>query len=274
MLSYQHSYHAGNFADVVKHLVLTNLIVYLNRKEKPFFYYESHAGRGIYDLHDSAAQKTQEAESGICLLWKNRSLLPSVFNEYINVVDGYNPDGKLRFYPGSPALAIKLTRPTDRLYLNELHPQEFKHLANLPKSGRRVFCNQTDGLTQLKSVIPPQERRGLIFIDPAYEVKEEYSIIIQTINLALQRFSTGVYGIWYPIINGPWHKKLVENLSKLNNNYLQAEFYISSPTTQGMYGCGVWIINPPYLLETELREGFGVLKNIFNPEESFFYLDK
>lgn len=269
MLSYQHSYHAGNFADVVKHLVLSNLIVYLTHKEKPFFYYESHAGRGIYDLHEYEAQKTRESESGICLLWKNISILPPVFNEYIDVIKNYNSHGDLRYYPGSPALAMQLSRSIDRLYLNELHPQEFQHLNNLPKSGRRVFYHQTDGLAQLLRVIPPKERRGLIFIDPSYEIKEEYTVILQTIKNALKLFATGVYGIWYPIINGPWHKKLIDGLRDLNKNYLQSEFYMSAPTLHGMYGCGVWIINPPYLLEANLQEGFEALKRVFNTDIPF-----
>lgn len=273
MLSYQHSYHAGNFADVIKHLILTNILVYLSRKDKPFFYYESHAGRGIYDLASDAAQKTRESDLGVGLLWKNISILPEVFNDYVALIKSYNSETELRYYPGSPALAIKLTRAIDRLYFNELHPQEYMHLNNLPKFGRRVFYNQGDGLIQLPRLLPPQERRGLIFFDPAYELKTEYSAVVQTLSIAQKKFANGVFALWYPVINGPWHARLIANLRNINKNYLQVEFYISDPKPQGMYGCGVWIINPPYILESGLTEAFEVLQGIYN-SDNCLYFDK
>lgn len=268
MLSYQHSYHAGCFADVVKHIVLTNILEYMLKKDNPFFYFESHAGRGQYDLTDKHAQKTGEAQDGIEKIWCIRSTLPDVFASYIDIIRQINPDKTLRYYPGSPALAIDMLRKIDRAYLCELHPAEFEHLKELKKSGKKVFCSNSNGLEQLIAQLPPHEKRGLIFIDPSYELKDEYKTLPKIIKSAYQKFSTGVYCIWYPIIDNMLHENLTKGLSSIpTNNYLKVEYTFKDTPQFGMKGCGLWIINPPFTLAGSLKsanhifESFLKLKN-------------
>lgn len=263
MLSYQHSYHAGCFADVIKHIVLTNILEYMLKKDNPFFYFESHAGRGTYDITDKHAQKTGEAREGIEKIWNAQSKLPEVFKSYIEIIQKINPDQKLRFYPGSPEIAIHMLRTYDRAYLCELHPTEFAHLKKLKKSGKKIFCSNSNGLEQLIAQIPPLEKRGLIFIDPSYEIKDEYKTLPRIIKSAYQRFSTGVYCIWYPIIDNKLHEQLTKGLSTIPaNNHLKIEYIFKDLPQFGMKGCGLWILNPPFTLEDSLKS----TNNIFESE--------
>lgn len=271
MLSYQHGYHAGNFADVVKHVALTRLCNYLIIKDKPLYYLETHSGRGQYDLHDPQALKTREAKQGIELLWKQREQLPEVFSLYIDVISQLNPDKTLRYYPGSPALAIKLLRPQDRLFLCELHPKEFDYLQTVPHFGKRVFCSKTDGLASLRA-LPPPEKRGLIFIDPSYEIKTDYREIPELIKTAYSRFATGVYCVWYPLVDKKLHEQLLRGLNNVGaSNRLRAEFYMGQG--EGMNGCGLWVINPPYVLASELKVALKELCTLFNPGISSYLIE-
>ena len=274
MLSYQHGYHAGNFADVIKHLSLTRLIAYLKLKDKPLFYLETHAGAGSYDLHDSQALKTGEARQGIELIWTHRAHLPTVFALYLQQIEHLNQDEVLRYYPGSPALAIGLMRSCDKLVLSELHPREFERLKQLPKHGLDVRYCHNDGLDNLKKILPPTLRRGLIFIDPSYELKSEYEYIAAAVKIACSRFATGVYCIWYPILDRKLHSILLRALGdiKIFNN-LRIEFYYKNIQNIGMNGCGLWIINQPYTLKAELNIALDALVKIFNPGISSYLLD-
>lgn len=266
MLSYQHGYHAGNFADVVKHFTLTRLLHYLTLKEKPIFYLETHAGKGCYDLEHEQALKTSEASQGIKAIWNNRSQWPDLFQPYIKSIQGVNHLDTLRYYPGSPLLAMRLLRSQDRMIACELHPQEFTALTTLKKIPHqpKVHFRQVDGILELASRLPPPERRGLIFIDPSYEIKSEYESIAKAVSMAYQRFSTGVYCIWYPIIHSNRHLTLVSHLTKMKlKTSLRIEFNLNE-STLGMTGCGLWIINPPYILEKELQFGLNVLKELMN----------
>jgi 23S rRNA (adenine2030-N6)-methyltransferase len=274
MLSYQHGYHAGCFADVVKHVTLTRLLHYLTQKEKPLLYLETHSGRGRYDLQDAQALKTGEARFGIEPLWAKRDELPPIFLPYLQAIHQLNPDGALRYYPGSPDFAIHALRPYDRLNLCELHPTEFDHLSQLPHPGRRVFFNNQDGFDALKSALPPIERRGLIFIDPSYEVKTEYRWVIQALEAAYRRFATGVYCLWYPFIDKRVHEQLIRGLSSMGvKSYLQVEFYLTSTAPVGMSGCGLWIINPPYSLADELTIALQALCRVLNPGKSSYVVE-
>ncbi|HAU2042173.1 TPA: 23S rRNA (adenine(2030)-N(6))-methyltransferase RlmJ, partial [Legionella pneumophila] len=199
MLSYQHGYHAGNFADVIKHITLTRLLVYLTHKDKPLFYLETHSGRGIYDLKDKQSLKTEEYKEGINPVWLNRENLPSLFLEYISVIKQINLSATLRYYPGSPYFAISQLRSQDRLYLCELHPTEHNALLKLPHLNKKAHVSHTDGVSMLKALLPPPEKRGVIFVDPSYERKEEYKEIPTAIKNAYSKFSTGVYCVWYPV---------------------------------------------------------------------------
>ncbi|KTD82383.1 23S rRNA (adenine(2030)-N(6))-methyltransferase RlmJ [Legionella waltersii] len=274
MLSYQHGYHAGNFADVVKHIGLTRLISYLIQKEKPLFYLETHSGKGLYDLYDRQAQKTGEYKEGIQLIWPDRNKLDTVFENYFKCVAQVNHGNALRSYPGSPYFAIHLLRHEDRLYFCELHPKEFDALSKLSQGNKRVHYSNTDGLDALKSLLPPQEKRGLIFIDPAYEQKEEYKEIPEILEKAYKRFSTGVFCIWYPVVNKAWTNQLLRGLHSIKaKNCLRIEFNLGSMTHEGMTGCGLWVINPPYTFALEMKTALTQLKSYFNPVDSYYTID-
>lgn len=265
MLSYQHGYHAGCFADVVKHFTQTCLINYMTKKDKPLFYLETHAGRGLYDLNDLQSRKTREYEQGIALVWQERKRAPTCFSPYFHILDELNEDGQLRYYPGSPYIAIHLLRPKDRLTLSELHPREFEHLQQLHRAGRRVFFSNEDGMARLTADLPPLERRGLIFIDPSFEVKTEYQQIPKILGGALKRFAEGVFCLWYPIVNPALHQQLTKGLQTVApGNNLNLEF-INADAQGGMQGCGLWIANPPYVLKAELEHGLSFLSSVLSP---------
>ncbi|HEX7718286.1 MAG TPA: 23S rRNA (adenine(2030)-N(6))-methyltransferase RlmJ, partial [Woeseiaceae bacterium] len=198
MLSYRHAYHAGNFADVMKHTVLVQLLQYLTRKTTPLCYIETHAGAGAYDLQSAYAAKTGEYQDGIGLFWNDASL-PGAMQTYLDLVRTANPNGKLRRYPGSPLIAQRLLRAQDRLELYELHSSDFALLEHEFRDARRVRCYQADGLLTAIAMVPPLEKRGLVFIDPSYEVKDEYQRVVETLQRMHRRFATGVYALWYPV---------------------------------------------------------------------------
>jgi 23S rRNA (adenine2030-N6)-methyltransferase len=274
MLSYQHGYHAGNFADVVKHLVLTHLLGYMTSKEKPMFYLETHGGKGLYDLHDKQALKTSEASQGIALLWAQRKQLPSVFSPYIQQIAQLNSDGILRYYPGSPALALHALRKQDRSVFCELHPGEFESLQQLPRLGKRATFSNSNGIDSLKATLPPTERRGLVFLDPSYEIKTEYRQVPEALKAAYNRFETGVYCLWYPLVDNKLHTQLLRGLESIGaRSTLRIEFLLTGANKAGMTGCGLWIINPPYVLQDELKPALDVLRKLFNPGVSFYLIE-
>ena len=274
MLSYQHGYHAGNFADVVKHFTLTRLLNYMIGKEKPLFYLETHSGRGIYDLKDKKAMKTREALQGVEILFNQKQKLPDLFNLYLKEIAALNADDKLRYYPGSPSIAISSLRQQDRLFFAELHPREFEHLKDLKRKSKHTTFSNINGLELLKSMLPPPERRGLIFIDPSFEIKSEYKDLPVLIKTAYDRFPTGVYCLWYPIVANNLYLQLRRGLDKISpNNKLLIEFYLNDPAVAGMTGCGLYIINPPYLLKNEVKLGLDALVEIFNPSSSSFLIE-
>ena len=274
MLSYQHGYHAGNFADVVKHIVLTRLLGYMTSKEKPMFYLETHAGKGLYDLHDKQALKTGEASQGIELLWAQRKQLPPVFSPYIQQIEQLNSDSILRYYPGSPALALHTLRKQDRAVFCELHPGEFESLQQLPRLGKRASYSNNNGLDSLKASLPPTERRGLVFLDPSYEIKTEYRQVPEALKAAYNRFETGVYCLWYPLVDNKLHTQLLRGLESIGaKSTLRIEFLLTGANKAGMTGCGLWIINPPYVLQDELKPALDVLRKLFNPGVSFYLME-
>lgn len=178
MLSYRHAYHAGSHADVLKHCVVLELLSYFNRKDKPWHYIDTHAGGGCYALESERAGKTAEHEEGIARIW-GRTDLPAPLAAYREAVAQFNPHGRLVFYPGSPALAMTMARPQDRLRLFELHPADFEALERtFAGETERVQCRKADGFTGLKSLLPPLSRRALVLIDPSYEIKDDYRKVV------------------------------------------------------------------------------------------------
>lgn len=250
MLSYQHTYHAGCFADVVKHIVLTRLLNYLTQKDKPLFYMETHAGRGMYDLESDHSKKTGERVLGIDLFWQTTK--SALCKPYEDIIRQVNPDNICKFYPGSPYFAQQQLRPIDRIVLCERHPQEFTYLQEQFYKDRRITCIEGDGIHQLKALLPPKEKRGLIFIDPAFEVKTEYKDIPEAVKLAYKRFP-GTYCLWYPIIDNKLHKQWTTRLASIPAPHLRIEFKHKRQNLPGMNACGVWIIRPPYTLPQELK---------------------
>jgi 23S rRNA (adenine2030-N6)-methyltransferase len=266
MLSYQHGYHAGNFADVMKHITLVHIMDYLTTKEKPLFYLETHAGRGLYDLKSQQAQKTKEFEAGIAQLWAQKATLPKEFQGYLDAIKAQNDPNQLRFYPGSPNIAIQRLRAIDRLILCEKHPKEFDALTHAEGTHPRLECRHTDGIESLKSLLPPIERRGLIFVDPSYEEKTEYKSIPRALGAAYKKFSTGVYCIWYPILNSTYHDWILNALTAIGApSILSIEWHVHPKTTEGMKGTGMFIINPPFTLAATMKTVLTTLTKIMAP---------
>lgn len=269
MLGYQHAYHAGAIADVIKHLALTRIINYMIIKDKPLLYLETHAGRGLYDLRDAKANKTAEYRQGISLLWAEREQVPEVFTPYMSALKKLNNTDSLTLYPGSPWLAINGLRTTDRIICCELHTTEFDYLTRLSTAGKRVFFSNEDGNNTLASRLPPLERRGLIFIDPSFEIKTDYKLIPSLLKSAYSRFSTGTYCLWYPLINHYLHEQLLRGLDGVAaEQVLRIEFYWTAEQKAGMTGCGLWIINPPYTLAADMKIALDYLATLFNPGKS------
>lgn len=274
MLSYQHGYHAGNMADVLKHAVLSRVLDYMVQKDKPLFYLETHAGRGRYDLHDKYALKTGEANEGIHCLWNAKEARPSLLEPYFQCLHDLNPSGDLRYYPGSPWIAMHALRQMDRLFFCERHPREFECLQALPHQGKRVHASHCDGLEQLSVLLPPPERRGLVFIDPSFEVKTDYRHIPVHLKKAYRRFPTGVFVLWYPLIENRFNEQLQKGLAAIGaEKKLRIEFHLNAPDNRGMQGSGLWIINPPHRLASELKPVCQLLSRLFNPNQSSFFLE-
>ncbi len=269
MLSYRHSFHAGNFADVLKHTVQTLIIQYLKEKPKPFVYYDTHAGAGRYDLTTEISQKIAEYRQGIKKIWQQEDL-PELLTPYIQIIKELNPDNQLKFYPGSPLIADSLMHRNNRLELSELHPTDFMWLKQEFKDTKNINIKQTDGYKHLISKLPPIQRRALILIDPPYELKTEYDDVIENIKLAYRKFATGIYAIWYPIVS----RQQVEDFclqfkSSGIKNILRIELCIKPDSEEyGMTGTGMIIINPPWKLAQQMKETLPWLLNHLKQKDS------
>ncbi len=257
MLSYRHAFHAGNHADVLKHLVLVQLVDYLKQKDKPFWVIDTHAGAGLYALDAGHATKLAEHEGGISRLWPRHDLPPAVA-AYVDCVRPLNPDGRLTAYPGSPWIAWQLLRNEDRLRLFELHSTDIRTLAdNFREAGRQVAVTHGDGLAGLKALLPPPPRRALVLIDPSYEVAADYRGVTKTLEDAMKRFPTGTYAVWYPILAKPEARALPEKLKALGaKSWLNVTLTVRKqpPGVFGMPGSGMFVINPPWTLARTLGE--------------------
>ena len=271
MLSYRHAFHAGNHADVLKHVVQIQLLQYMNQKDTPYTYIDTHAGAGVYALDGGYAQKNAEFESGISRLWERKDLPPALA-DYVQLVKSLNPSGKMRYYPGSPYCADKTMREADRLRLFELHPSDARILdENFRKleahaaeqghrpttRGKRIIVMRGDGFHALKSLLPPPSRRGLVLIDPPYEDKGDYKRVKETLADALTRFATGTYAVWYPVLNRMEARQMPDKLKRLpSNGWLDVSLSVSAPSPDGfgLRSSGMFIFNPPWTLEPMLRE--------------------
>ncbi len=234
MLSYRHAFHAGNHADVLKHAVIVQLLHHLGQKDKSYWFIDTHAGAGVYSLTEGYATKTAEFETGIARLWE-RGDLPPMLADYVNEVRALNPDGALRFYPGSPYLAWRLLREQDRIRLFELHTTEIVVLRhNFRDAGRRAMIYEGDGFDGVKALLPPPPRRALMLVDPSYEDKRDYPRTLNCIEESLKRFATGTYAIWYPQVTRLESQRFADQLKRLQpKNWLHVTLTVSTHPTDG-----------------------------------------
>lgn len=262
MLSYRHGFHAGNHGDVLKHIVLVQLMRYLGQKDKPLWFVDTHAGAAAYALDEGFATKKQEYESGISRLWGLRAP-PQAIAEYLAEVRALNPDGALRRYPGSPQLALRVLRTQDRLRLFELHSTESRLLRQYFHGQHpRVMVQAGDGFAGLRAVLPPPSRRALVLIDPSYEDKGDYRQTLAAARDALQRFREGVYAIWYPQVQRRESRELPAKLRQLQaRDWLHVSLTVKKPQADGfgLHGSGVFVFNPPWVLPDALRAAMPTL---------------
>ena len=255
-MNYRHAYHAGNHADVLKHAVLARLIEYLAQKDKPFAVLDAHAGIGAYDLLGPEASKTDEWRGGVGLMAQPfSSQVEAVLAAYRRAMAALNPNSELRYYPGSPDIILQGLRAGDRLIANELHPQDAETLALNYVGERRLQVSVADALQAVKAQLPFRERRGLVLIDPPYEVDDEKQRVVRMLAQGVARFATGIFVIWYPVTTERFVSDFTDAISTLRiGNILRAELRIKNThEASGLSGSGLLIFNPPFTLEQELQ---------------------
>ncbi|MET4877428.1 23S rRNA (adenine(2030)-N(6))-methyltransferase RlmJ [Morganella morganii] len=267
MLSYRHSFHAGNHADVLKHTVQSLIIESLKEKDKPFLYLDTHAGAGRYQLSGEHAERTGEYLEGIARIWAQESV-PEELKTYLEAVSALNPRGDLRFYPGSPLIAAHLLRDHDKLNISELHPSDFPLLRNEFSRDDRARVVREDGYQQLKSQLPPLSRRGFVLIDPPYELKSDYQAVVKGIQEGHRRFATGTYAVWYPVVLRQQIKRMVKDFQATGiRKILQIELAVRPDSDQrGMTASGMIVINPPWKLESQMKSVLPWLHKVLVPE--------
>ncbi len=255
MLSYRHIYHAGNHADILKHLVVSQICRHLIKKEAPFFYLDTHAGIGLYELNSNQAQLNQEFNTGIGLLM-DKTDLPAPLEYFVDIVRELNPNGKLDFYPGSPKVVDYYLRQKDKMHLCELHPNDFPLLASVFPKKRVANVVKEDGFGAVKSMLPPPQKRGFVLMDPPYEVKKDYQTVVKALELGCKRFPQGTYAIWYPVLNRRQADNLLDAVAatKIRNTLLLELNIRDTEKQRGMAGSGMIIVNPPWTLEKEAQE--------------------
>lgn len=263
-MNYRHIYHAGNFADVLKHAVLALLIRYLQKKDGAFRVLDTHAGIGLYDLSAPEAQKTGEWQTGIGKLIDADLPEPAatILEPYLSAVRALNPKGGVTKYPGSPALARALFRPQDRLSAIELHPDDSRALQRLFEGDHQVRVTELNGWLTLNAHLPPKEKRGLVLVDPPFEEEGEYERLVAGLLQGWKRFPGGTFCLWYPMKKGApiaaFHKALKDlDIPKM----LCVELTVMSDReTTGLNGSGLIIVNPPFTLKDELTAMLPVIK--------------
>lgn len=263
MLAYRHAFHAGNHADVLKHVVLTQVLAHMGHKDKPYRLVDTHAGAGGYSLGSEQARKKGEFEQGIARIWK-RNDAPQAVADYLACVRAFNPDGGLGRYPGSPEFARQLLRPSDELRLFELHPTDVRILAQHHGTRARTEVIHGDGFAGLKSTLPPPSRRGVVLMDPSYELKTDYAKVVGAVREALQRFAEAVIVIWYPQVNRLESAELPRRLKAIApKGWLHARLTVQAPDAQGfgLVGSGMFVINPPWTLHAALKDALPWLRD-------------
>jgi 23S rRNA (adenine2030-N6)-methyltransferase len=277
-MNYRHAYHAGNFADVVKHIILTRIVLYMQRKDHAFRVIDTHAGIGRYDLKGTEAGKTGEWQSGIGRLLdaKLDAAVADLIKPYLDIVRAENADGTIRHYPGSPLIVRHLLRKQDRLSALELHPDDAQTLADVFEGDVQVRVTQLDGWLALGAHLPPKEKRGLILVDPPFEVGGEFDRLVEGLVKAHRRFAGGTYAFWYPIKDRLEVKRFVSALHDTGiPKILRTELMIRAPSPEPrLDGTGMIIVNPPFTLDDELRTVLPALSKVLSDgQNAGFTLD-
>ncbi len=257
MFSYEHKYHAGCFADIHKHLTLLAILQSFHKKPTPFCVMDTHAGNGIYDLNSIESQKTAERVQGIDKLWGLKNA-PHLVKQFLDLVQGFNQPNECRYYPGSPAIISELLREHDASILIEKHPQAVEALREFVRQqSKKCSVHERDSFEAMKALIPFAQKRGLVFIDPSFELKAEYETIVDALHSAYTKFSHGIFALWYPILPDGYHETLLRRLKKTAiPNIWQCEWTPNTQLATGMLGSGMIVINPPWQLDTLLSDTF------------------
>ena len=266
-MNYRHAFHAGNFADVFKHSILLGLLESLKSKQSAFCYFDTHAGRGRYDLRSEEAMKTREQDGGVQRLMSS-TRLPSVLHVYVNLVRALNAghSGELAVYPGSPLLASLVMREQDRAILCELQEDEANQLKTMFRGDARFAVHQRDGYEALKALTPPKQKRGIVLIDPPFEAQVgEFQQIQDALAAALERWPNATYAIWYPIKLRqhitPFHRWLLERSSATSALFAELLLHPDNSALR-LNGCGIAIVNPPWKFDRQLEELLPVLREL------------
>ena len=281
MLSYQHAFHAGNHADILKHFVLTFVLNSLNKKDKPYTFFDTHSGSGLYDLYDNRILKTGEAEKGIQKLLSKTSDFPEEMQIYLNLVKEYT---KKNLYPGSPEIERRLVRAGNCLILSELHPQEIENLRNnmnhptvAPETKAKIQIHNRNGWEMIKALTPPPTKRGAVLIDPSYEETQDYIDAAKYITEVNKKWSNGIIMLWYPLLA---HREsditvmletILESARKVNPNVetcnLQLCVYSKDEKDlPRLYGSGMLVINSPWMLKESGEKIINFTRNVIAPQ--------
>ncbi len=273
-MNYRHAYHAGNFADVMKHAAIALVVDSLMRKDKPFFALDTHAGIGGYDLACVAAEKTGEYLGGIAKVLDSPNP-PAALSPYLDVVRAFNPDGGLRWYPGSPEVVRTMMRSDDRMALVELHPEDVEDLRRRFASDRRVGVHHLDGYVAAKGLLPPPERRGLILIDPPFEVRDEMVRLLSSLRRIRRLWPTGIVLAWYPIKGREPVRHFHQAIRDEGGPKTLAVELLIRPDDDPfrLNGCGLLVVNPPWQLAESLAEVLAWLAPLLAPGQGSWNLD-
>lgn len=269
-MNYRHAFHAGNFADVVKHIILTRILAYLMRKDAAFRVIDTHAGVGLYDLEGDEAGRTGEWHEGIGRLMAARLPRPvaDLVAPYLEAVNAQNPDGQLRYYSGSPFIARHMLRPKDRLMALELHPADAEALRQNFAGDIQTRVTELDGWAAMGTHLPPKEKRGLVLVDPPFEIRGEFDRMVQALTRAHGRWPGGTYAFWYPIKEPSEVQSYVRALRATSiAKILRLELTIRAPSTPPrLHGTGMIVVNPPFVLEEEMRTVLPALAGLLADE--------
>jgi 23S rRNA (adenine2030-N6)-methyltransferase len=273
-MNYRHAFHAGNHADVLKHYVLSRLLAFLARKEAPIAYLDSHAGIGLYDLRGDQASRTGEWLQGIERLWQAQDV-PEPLQAYLELIRQMNPGGELRHYPGSPEVARALSRDQDRLQLNEKHPEDGRLLKENMAGDRRISVHLGEGWHVPRALLPTQEKRVVLLIDPPFEQADELQRCAQALSESISRMRQAIVAIWYPIKDLRQLKRFYSDLQKSNApKLLRIELYVhAADDATRLNGSGLVISNPPWGLEEELQQVLPWLAKLLGQTQPGWRLD-